>query len=264
MSRSKYQQDRSSFAYHAQAIGFAATLHKPSCEIIPGQASVSLSQAGGESYSVVRNFDWKGIFHFDEASSYVTGSYDHGAFNTLATVTVRGLNIANMITADHVIARVSSRHEPDEEGRFGEGSLHLAGSSIRGLNIAGTSLDAPLDFAQIDGDRTFDDLKAALAPPPPQPPASTASEPPPPGDVRPPRPRPKAMSLVMGPRSCHPFTLDEHGGIQVPEFGTIYLATVILKPGYRRISMLRAELGCPIGGTVEACGGEGNGGDVWG
>ena len=39
------------------------------------------------------------------------------------------------------------------------------------------------------------------------------------------------------------------GKIHIEEFGTIYLASVIFKPSYRRISMLRVELGCPIGGS---------------
>jgi hypothetical protein len=266
MSRSTYQQEGSSFAYHAQAIGFAATLHKPSNEIIPGQASVSLSQAGGESYSEVHDFDWRGgIIHFDTASSYVTGSYDpeEGEFNTLATVTVRGLNIANMITADHLIARVSTRHKRDSHRNFGEGSLHLVGSSFSGLRVGGVALDAPLDFSHIDGEKTFEQLQVAFPPPPPQQSQGSAPDPPPNSEEAP-RPKPKMMSMVLGPWSCGRFQLDYHGGIVIPEFGTIYLATVIIKPGYRRISMLRAELGSPIGGTVEVCGGEGNGGDIWG
>jgi hypothetical protein len=51
--------------------------------------------------------------------------------------------------------------------------------------------------------------------------------------------------------------------ISIPEFGTIYFAQVIMKPGYRRISMLRFELGCPIAGTVEVAGGESNGVEYW-
>src|SRR5262249_48565430 len=115
---SRIPRHQTGFAYHAQAIGFSASLVTPAPEIIPGQASVSRSQTGGESPSLVRDFDWKGIFSFKEAAAYVTGSSDahHTDFTTLATVTVRGLNIANMITADQIIARVSSHHTRDANG----------------------------------------------------------------------------------------------------------------------------------------------------
>src|ERR1051326_9385536 len=92
-----------SFAYHGQAVGFAASLTRPSCEIIPSLAAASLSATGGESYSTVRDYNWKGLISFDEASAYATGSSEpYGqdkegryliAYNTLSTVSVQNLNI---------------------------------------------------------------------------------------------------------------------------------------------------------------------------
>jgi hypothetical protein len=244
MSRS--DQHPRGFAYHAQALGFSASLYRPCCENIPGQAAVSLSQTGGETYSVVQDFDWKGIFRFDEAASYVSGSFDHNSFNTLATVTVRGLNIANMITADQIIARVSSRHDYDAASdEVGEGILTLEGSSFQNLRIAGRLITLKVnarecsrknfatltEFAQTNGGKRLQQLPAA---------------------------------------SCSIAAIEDagdldhsNGTIEIPEFGTIYLANVIFQPGYQRISMLRAELGCPIGGSVESGGGEGNGTGIW-
>ncbi len=234
------------FAYHAQALGFSASLYRPCCENIPGQAAVSLSQTGGETYSVVRNFDWKGIFRFDEAASYVSGSFDHGSFNTLATVTVRGLNIANMITADQIIARVSSRHDYDAtSGEVGEGVITLDGSSFQNLRIAGRQIALKVNvrpsaqmnfaaltsFAQENGGKSLQRTPAASC----------------------------SIAAIEDAED-----LDHRNGtIEIPEFGTIYLANVIFKPGYQRISMLRAELGCPVGGGVESGGGEGNGSGIW-
>lgn len=245
MSRDK--RFSTSFAYHAQAIGFSASLFKPASETVPGQASVSLSQTGGESYSTVRNFDWKGIFRFDEAAAYVTGSEDHDSYNTLATVTVRGLNIANMVTADLIIARVSSRHDRDANGSISsEGHITLEGSAYQNLRVAGRQVTARLatpgcsnvTFAQALSfareQRGF--VNGAT---------TTAS-----------------CSIAMG-ATAEDLKV-EHGKIVVPEFGTIYLAGVVFKPSYRRISMLRVELGCPLGGGVEVCGGEGNGTEIWG
>ncbi len=236
-----------SFAYHAQAVGFSASLRKPCCENIPGQASVSLSQTGGESYSVVRNFDWKGIFRFDEAAAYVTGSEDHDSYNTLSTVTVRGLNIANMVTADLVIARVSSRHDREKNGSIStEGRITLEGSAYQNLRIAGRHVTARLATPRCSN-VTFDEALEFT------------------------RSQRGFMNAATNTASCSIATEAtaedlkvEHGKIVVPEFGTIYLAGVIFKPGYRRISMLRVELGCPIGGGVEVSGGEGNGTEIWG
>jgi hypothetical protein len=225
-------------------------MHKPCCEIIPGQAATSLSQTGGESYATVRNFDWKGIFRFDEASSYVTGSTDHGAHNTLATVTVRGLNIANMVTADRITARVSSRHQADEKRVVGEGEITLVGSSFENLRIAGYPVNVVTDGGIlgrcVDYEQTQEMVRELG------------------GYIHPSmkvmscRPQARLECPKDGPVEMRP-----DGGIQVREFGTIYLATVIIKPSYRRISMLRVELGCPLGGTLEAAGGEGNGTPIW-
>jgi hypothetical protein len=242
---SKSDQRPTGFAYHAQALGFSASLYKPCCENIPGQAAISLSETGGETYSVVRNFDWKGIFRFDEAAAYVTGSSDHGSHNTLATVTVRGLNIANMITADQIIARVSSRHDRGSDGEIGEGEITLAGSSFHGLRIAGYPVDVPLQLESCGPTATFAEI------------CRVAAER---GGVN--QKLQSASYSVAAPR-CDGLTFDK-GSIHIPEFGTIYLATVIFKPGYRRISMLRAELGCPIAGPVAVAGGEGNGTEIWG
>ena len=235
-----------SFAFHAQAIGLSASLHKPCCENIPGQASVSLSQTGGESYSVVRDYNWKGLISFDEASAYVTGSVDHGARNTLSTVTVRNLNIANMVHADLVVARVSSHHVPGKT----EGEITFAGSMIRNLTIAGETVDVALDTRPFTERPTYHEFKKSLR------------------ELRATNPRaPKhgeviSASLLGKPINCR---VGECSGytVTIKEFGTIYVAQVLIKPSYRRVSMLRFELGCPIGGVVEACGGESNGSEFW-
>src|SRR5215212_3974272 len=108
------------FAYNAHATGFGGRLSKPGAVIIPSQASVSLAQSGGEGYETIRNYNYKGIITFEEASAYVAGSEEEEdgvlVFNTLATVTVRNLNIANMVHVDLLAARLTSRH-PEYEFR---------------------------------------------------------------------------------------------------------------------------------------------------
>lgn len=245
-----------SFAYHAQALGFAARLNAPMIDIIPSQASVALSQQGGEGYATVRNFNYKNIFSFDEASSYVTGSVDHGDHNTLAMVTVRNLNIANMVFADLLVCRVSSRHTPN----LAEGDITFTGSRFDGLRIDGAQVDVKLDhdlFARYPTFERFagmgDKEAREIAP---------RVQWDPEGKV-PQRNGTITASLVGGLPNLERTGIKVNGySIQLDQFGTIHLGQIIMKPGYRRLSMIRFDLGCPLNGGGEAGGGEGNGHDI--
>src|SRR5260370_18143292 len=99
-----------SFAFNASAIAFGGRIQQPSCSVIPSQASVALAPSGGEVYETVRNFDYKGIITFDEASAYVAGS-EHGDIrNTLASVTIKNLKRLNPLPADLLTSRITSSH----------------------------------------------------------------------------------------------------------------------------------------------------------
>jgi hypothetical protein len=229
------------FAYHAQCTGFSAALTKPCCENIPGQASASLSQTGGEAYSRVEGFNWKGLITFDDASSYTTGSRDHGAYNTLATVTVRNLNVANMVHADLVVARVTSKHLPDAP----EGEITFAGSMIRGLIVAGEPIELDFCHSSFASNATYESFTRNVGSLQHTSPIVDAEK------------NVVTSSLVRGIRGS---SAKVNGyTISVPEFGTIYVGQVLMRPGYRRISMLRFDLGCPIAGTAEVAGSGSNG-----
>jgi len=236
-----------SFAYHAQSVGFAASLTKPCCEIIPSQGIASLSSTGGESYSTVRDYNWKGLITFDEASAYATGSKefdeDQGkdVYNTLSTVTVKNLNVANMVHADLVVARVTSKHVYGSA----EGEVTFTGSMIQNLVIAGRSVDIVMDDKPFNNFPTYEGLSQEL------------------DRCRPMFAKKDERAQVL---SCSLVTKvgDKDGfWVNIPEFGTIYIAQVIIKPSYRRISMLRFELGCPLCGDAEVGGGETNGVPYW-
>jgi hypothetical protein len=243
-SASRGEHDKS-FAYHAQCTGFSAALTKPCCENIPGQASIALSKTGGESYSRVEKFNWKGLITFDEASAYATGSRDHGAYNTLSTVTIRNLNVANMVHADLVVARVTSKHQKGAD----EGDITFAGSMIRNLTVAGEPVELEFEHEAFASHPTY----AAFAQNVNNLGVTTPYVDPKTGVV--------TCSLLRAARAA---TLKPSGyTITVPEFGTIYIAQVIIRPGYRRLSMLRFELGCPLAGSAEAGGSESNGIEYW-
>jgi hypothetical protein len=244
---------KKSFAYHAQALGLSASLTRPCCETIPSLATASLSATGGESYSTVKDYNWKGLISFDEASAYATGSKGapfedkrglHDTYATLSTVTVKNLNVANMVHAGLIVARVSSKHIAG----YPEAQISLAGSTIQNLVVRGRQVKVELDetpFAECLTYTGFADMFARHR-------KTTETN-----FFRDDKTNVISCSLakhVEGERDFY---------ISIPEFGTIYIAQVIVRPSYRRISMLRFELGCPIAGAMEAGGGESNGVEYW-
>lgn len=242
MSSSNRDSDALSFAYHAHSVGLAASLTRPSCENIPSLAVASLAATGGESYSTIENYSWKGLISFAHASAYTAGSMDHGAYNTLATISVSNLNVANMVHADLVVARVTSMHKPGDP----EAHITFTGSMIRNLVVGGRAVDVTLQeemfarhptyaaFAERFGDQgkkgfVFHDKKRNVL----------------------------SSSLATKVGDQAGFT------ISVPEFGNIYIAQVIMSPSYRRISMLRFQLGCPISGDLTVADAVSNGVEYW-
>jgi hypothetical protein len=51
--------------------------------------------------------------------------------------------------------------------------------------------------------------------------------------------------------------------VTIENFGKIHIAEVIIERGYRRLHMLRFELGSPIVGVALLAGGEGDGTEIW-
>lgn len=235
-----------SFAYHAQAIGLSAAFTRPAPENIPGLATVSLSQTGGESYSVIRDYNYKGLITFDEASSYVTGNRHDGHYNTLSTVTIRNLNVLNMVQAETIVARVTSLHAHGAD----EGEITFAGSMIRKLTVGGHTVDVALDHRPFSANPTYASFVDNCRKSPLQNMKQAKN-----GNLL-------TTSLVAGDVQC---AIGENHGytMHLPEFGTIFIAQVLMKRGARRVSMLRFELGSPIAGSVEVCGGESNGVEYW-
>jgi hypothetical protein len=283
------------FAYHGNAVAFGARIDRPTPDIIPSQASAVLAPAGGEGMAVVRNFDYKGIISFDEAKSYVAGSFERAhegepedSYNTLATVTIRNLNVGNMFIADSVVARVSSKHTVNKDGVIAdEGEITFDGSLIEGVRIAGLRGEVALDaglfaryptftsfMSDFPNDSQFsekshvfwggENVQKALK----MRGNVSADE-----GARIPQACTGVVSCSLFDRLSHRIPtlqeLREAGrtssvyldgfGVTIREFGTIYFAEVVMKRGQRRLNMLRFNLGCPLcgdgsGGTVEGNG----------
>ena len=62
-------------------------------------------------------------------------------YNSSVTATIEGLNILDMVTADRIVARVTSKQRLDEE----EPTILSIGSRIENLRIAGCPIQVDLD-----------------------------------------------------------------------------------------------------------------------
>ena len=106
---------------------------------------MSLSPSGGYGSAHSENFRLEGVVSYKSASTQVSGRLSkkegHG-WVTLATATVEGLNVLDVVTADRLIAQVSTEHPLEEDNP----RVTFLGTSFENLKIAGCPIDIKLDF----------------------------------------------------------------------------------------------------------------------
>lgn len=149
------------FRYHASTTGLTGRITLPFDHAIEPQASMTLPDDGGFVHTRVDNFNFRDIILFDRAVAFAAGSFSakEDAFDATAAVTIEGLNILNVITADRVTARIASSHPKSGE----EPRITPIGSSFENLRIAGHKVEVDLavdTFAEFD---TASGLRAAFA-----------------------------------------------------------------------------------------------------
>jgi hypothetical protein len=267
------------FQYHASAVGASGHITLPFNEIIPVQASIALPESGGFGTARADRLKFHGILSFESAEAVVAGSYSpkDRSYDSVATVTITGLDILGMVTAGRVVARIASSHPADPEK---EHSITPLGSYFDDLRIAGrpVELDLATDtFAKFDNARKvraayrdnedgfhdeFDKLTL------------TGREDVPEGCWK--------YFPWLGERTSHAIE-EEHGivscslvreihglprglrpvghVIPVPGFGIIRLAEFKMTGTDRRISMLEVDLGSTPSGKLSIGGAQGNGSD---
>lgn len=257
----------SQFKFHADAYAASGVITSPTPHSIEVQAASTLPVTGGTSTARVENFKYEGqngkVLTFSSGYTQVLGYYNDAekAWLTSVTSTVENLNILDVVTADKIVARVSSKHTGD-----GEPSIVLVGSHFENLVIAGHPVIPNLIVDAIDRCDTFSSMASAYQ--------NDAQ-------FRALFGRVSLPGLGSGPASkTIPMTKDGMigctlvDGIQcptspqlgqlntvvvVPQFGTIHLAELLVQSGERRLTMLRVELGTPPSGTISAGGGGSNG-----
>jgi hypothetical protein len=246
------------FLYHAEAVAVSGYITLPVQETMPAQATVSAPMLGGYASASSENFRHGNYLSFDRAESHVVGSYSDKdkAHGTLATTTIEGLNILDVVTCDRIVARITTKH-PDSHA---DSAFIPLGSRFENLRIAGHSIQVDLAtdiFAEHDtwtklteahakGGSIRTDLEKL---------AITRVE----GGGFPQRNGMMYCSLARRPDKL-PGGLTWNGhGIYVPHFGTVYLGEYFVTRSIHRLLMLHVDLGCSVEGCYGVGGGGGNG-----
>jgi hypothetical protein len=203
-----------SFLYHALAAGVSGRITVPFQDLIEVQGSSALPITGGYSGSRVENFSYKEILSFSLVTTLTIGSFSESQreYNTLATVTVEGLNILDTITADRIVARLASS-QPEKGGRP---EVTIVGTHFENLQVAGYLLDAQPDLKRLTN------------------------------FARPEKVNLQSLMLPIELDENSGISMPEDGVFEVPQFGKLYLLQFLSTPCYQSLTMLHLDLGCPV------------------
>jgi hypothetical protein len=265
------------FHYHADANALGGVLTHPYKTVITTAANSSLSNAGGYNSSPTVPFHLDHVLRCKAAYTHTTGGEEDGHWTALTTAVVEDVNLLEVVTADKVVAQISTRHP--KNGHVP--SVSFVGSQFVNLRINGEIVEPVLDVHPFP------------APPPPKKAGNSKSaaanrlaeirefSPYHHSDVR--KLAKKQSSKLVGP-SHDPDVLKRRYGwlasddeiesrghllcslvteyrkgnpkntyghvIHVPGFGYVFLAEVTFDQGAYHLTMIRAEMGCASSGTV--------------
>jgi hypothetical protein len=146
--------------YHAEATALEGFLRHPIRQQIERQAHAKVPEIGGYLSQHADSFRLEGIVSYDAAHTQVAGHPETekqgGGFKTLATSVVENLNVLNVITADRIVAQVSTEHPASGDGYMP--TVTFLGTHFYNLRIAGRLVDVDLDLdipGEVKGDRPY-------------------------------------------------------------------------------------------------------------
>jgi len=247
------------FLYTGYAIGFSGRITAPFDEVIEAQAASVLPTGGGYSSGRVEGFKRHEIFSIASTHTQASGIYSekNAAFETLVSGVIEGLNIEDLVRADIIVGRITSRHpgEPPKNAPD-EPSITAAGSHFGKLIVAGHELTPVIDpdfgtkfstYSQMCGDmRTNGDLRARFGID-----EKSAEAPPAKGFL--------TGSIIRGIEGGGPGVEIDGHVVHVPGFGKLHLGEFVVSQYARRLVMLRVELGSPAEGDASGPDMGGNG-----
>jgi hypothetical protein len=251
--------DGRTHTFHADASAFGGHIELPFKQVVAAQAPLTLSPDGGYTSARADEFRVEGLFSFKAAHTQVSGivSRKRPGWTTLATSVIEGLNVGEVLTADRVVAQIITDH-PAAQGKYAP-IVNFVGTRFDNLRIGGTELDVEIDLNLCTPEkadqhgfpekRTMEDPRflACL------------------------QQRGQYNSAIKGKSQIECSLVEkitvkgrlpgtQQGNvINIPGFGKITLAELIVDSVSYRLSMVRLELGCPTTGSISVGNIVGNG-----
>ena len=269
------------YTFNASALGAGGLIDRAGHRtVIPSLASVALAPTGGEGSAVVDNYDCDGLA-FTRAESRVAG-YRLGSSSSLFT-TFCDIYITNLSVFDRFRVALlhgtvtSTRDVNDDESRF---EIH---AMFRGVEIDGQEVVPQLDLELCSRssygaitDRMLESASKGAE-------SSGAARLRRGVERREPVQTSVVRELAGGPLST------KGNALPMPGLGVVHFGELLLKPGRRRLNLLRFEFGgapqpapppqpagegkmmammalsssSPLSGSLTVGSGDGNGAPVW-
>ena len=238
--------------FHAEATAIGGFIERPFVMDIPVQSANSLSPSGGSNDASTANFVFQDIISAASTSTRVEGHYVAGLPTTRMRAVVEGLNVLNRVRVDELTAYISTEHSNEEPFLP---RVDFGRTSIRDLRVDDAILEVQLDLDLLNnrnGDRfpkvapvfdkkfgnkvdpSFDKDRGFLQ-------CSLAKK-------------------IKVTRGKFPGDFVAPNVFEIPNFGRVHVAELLLTGDSYELIMLRFELGCPTQGSTSASSGKVNGG----
>jgi hypothetical protein len=222
---------------------------------------------GGWASARSEQFRFQGVLSFEIAETQVSGSFNErdGGWTTQVSSAIENLNVLNVVTADRVVAQISTSHP----GSGYTPKVSFVGTQFVNLRIGGYKIEPILDLSFCDrgeGDhypkqsciqnsaflKAVDDQYDAMRPADPQ-------KTPTPDWLQRRYPVPQSelvkergmvlCSLVQSVPEKYPWQPFGHVFV-IPEFGKVFLGELLVSDNSFHLIMIRLELGCPLQGNI--------------
>jgi hypothetical protein len=251
------------FYYHADASPFGGQFTHPTEQVVPSHGSSSMAQAGGHTSSSIGPYNLDDIASHQGAHSKIFGGKHKtsGAWTTLVTSVVEGLNVLEVVKADRVVSRLAVEHP--SVGYHPK--VSFIGSHFENLRIAGVSVNPVLNYDLLASPKNkfpsvpFTEDKAFIGKAIEHSQRMIQAEGAPDwvktryGWVNSEKERSKKghvlCSVVDHVEGAKPGSSYGHA-VHVPGFGNVFLGELIVSHGVFRFTMIRIEMGCPAEGTL--------------
>ena len=227
----------SRFFFHAEGHAFSGQFHRPVCVPIEALASISLPTIGGHAHTRVDNFHIPRLATFKSAHTHVSGSQiGEDTYTTQITTVIEGLRILDFLTADRIVARLTS----ERKRRDKESHILALGSTFENLRIGGYEVKVILRHDLFLQCKTYADLAKEVA-------SDKKS-----GKIAATYGGATVCSLVEKIETDFPGLDKTKHVLEIPHFGVISLAEIFAEPSRRVLTMLGLKLGSPDGADLVA------------